>query len=158
MLLPLLSLVLAAPAPTEKPPEEPKGPPPQILVLHVEKDGRPYLLEQVTRYVPEKRTVEVNVNGMTEKREQTVVVPVTETRRVFLDDKDVQVYGADGKKIDARDLPKQTQSVPVLVSADGMEVDPFYRKVLKDGALIVVAPILAKPQPPGAPDAPPQKP
>ena len=155
MLLPILTLALAAPAP-EPPPDAPKGPAPVVMVLNVDKDGRPYLQTTVTTYKPVTETVTVLVNGQPQQQTRVVMVPVTENRRVFLDDPGVSVCGPDGKKIDPKNLPKLTGPAPALVSADGKDVDPFYLGLAKQGTLVIVAPSFAGPQPPGPP--PPPKP
>ena len=146
MLAPILSLVLAAPAP-EPPAAAPKGPAPKVMVLNVDKDGRPYLeaTVTVTKFVTETRSFAVLVNGQPQVRTQQVQVPVTtmEQRQVFLTDEGVTLYGPDGKKLEAKNLPKQAGPAPALVSADGKEVDPFYLPLARPGTLIVVAPALA---------------
>ncbi|HVS38211.1 MAG TPA: hypothetical protein VMS17_21810 [Gemmataceae bacterium] len=142
MLVSILTLALAAPAP--EPPDAPKGPAPKVMVLNVDKDGRPYLDGVVTMYkmVTETYTV-LLATGKAEARTRQVNVPVTEQRRITLDADGVTVYGADGKKIDAKNLPKIAGPVPILVSTDGKEVDPFYLGLAKQGTLIVVSQALA---------------
>lgn len=155
MLLTLLSFTLAAPAP-EAVTDLAKSPPPLVMVATADKEGRPYVRALTTRYVPTTRTVETNDGGKTQKRLETVVVPVTEEHRVYLDDKDAAVYDTDGKKIDPRDLPKLTGEVAVLVSADGKEFPPLYRKLAREGTLIIVHPQLAFLRPGGPAKAPPE--
>jgi hypothetical protein len=156
MLIPILSLALAAPAP-EPPAEAPKGPAPRIMVLNADKDGRAYLETSVmvTKFVPEVRTVTRVVGGQQVVQQVQVQVPVTtmEQKRLFLDEEGVIVYDADGKKIDAKNLPKQSGPAPALVSADGKEVDPFYLPLARKGTLIIVAPALAGGQA-GGPSSP----
>jgi hypothetical protein len=158
MLLPILSLALAAPAP-EPPPQPPKGPAPRVMVLNVDKDGKPYFeaVVRVATTVPQQRTSVVLVGGQQQVRTVTVQVPVTtlEQRRISLTDEGVSVYSPDGKKLDPKDLPKQTGPAPVLVSADGKEVDPFYLGLVKQGTLIVVGPALHSAQPSDESNAPP---
>ncbi len=127
-----LSLVLAAPAP--EPPDLPKGPAPIVMVLNVDKDGRPYLQAAVTitKMVPVPVTRVINGAPVVEVRQ--VPVTRTEQRRIFLDDEGVTVYDPDGKKLDPKKLSKQAGPAPVLVSADGKEVDPFYRPLARRGA------------------------
>ena len=145
MYLTILSLAFAAPAP--EPPDLPKGPAPLVMVLNVEKDGRPYLEATVatTRMVPE--TYSTVVNG--EQVVRTRQVPLTEIvqRRIVLDDKGVTVYGPDGKALDPKTLPHKGGPVPVLLSADGKAVDPFYLALAQSGTLIIVAPALAGARP-----------
>jgi hypothetical protein len=144
MLLSLLSLVLTAPAAaSDNATDDPKGPPPRIMVLHGDNDGGLYLEVEVTRYVKERRTEQVKNGDNNETREVEVVVPVTEQRRLSLDDKTVTVYGADGEKITAKALRRITPPVAVLVSADGRAVGDLYRQLLREDGLIVAAPALA---------------
>jgi hypothetical protein len=149
MFLPILALALGAPAP--EPLELPKGPAPKVFVLNVDKDSRGYLDVQVTitKYVTETRTITMLVGGVPQVRNQQVQVPVTtmERRRVAVSDDGVAVYGPDGKKFDPKNLPKLAGPAPVLLSADGKDVDPFYLSLAKSGTLIVVAPSLAGAQP-----------
>lgn len=148
MLLSLLSLALAAPKlPSEERPDNPKGPPPKVMVLHGDNDGGLYLQVEVTRLVEEKRAEQVKNGDRVETREVAVTVPVTETIRLSLDDKGVAVYGADGEKITAKALRRVAPPVAVLISADGKPVDALYRKLLRDDGLIVVAAALALPAP-----------
>src|SRR5262249_53115584 len=79
--------------------EQPKGAPPKIMTATKEKDGRIFLQQVITEYRQEKRLAEVIVNGRKEKREYTVAVPIMREQRVYLDDKGVEVFGTDGKKI-----------------------------------------------------------
>jgi hypothetical protein len=140
MLLPLLSLVLAAPAPPAPPP---KGPAPLVMICKADKDGRPYLQVFVTRATLVTQEIEVVRNGQAEKVQRTVPAYMTEQRQVFLDDPGVAVYGPDGKKVDPKLLRLAPGYAPVLVSADGKEIDPFYLPLARPGTLIVVAPGLA---------------
>lgn len=159
MLVPVLSLVLVAPAP-EPPADSPKGPPPRVVVLNADKDGRPYLEApvRVTRYVTETRQFVAVVNGQQQVQTQQVQVPVMtmEQKRLYLDDEGVTVYDPDGKKVEAKNLPKQSGPAPALVTSDGKEIDPFYLQLARRGTLIIVAPALAGGQtggPAGAPSA-----
>ena len=110
--------------------------------------GRPFVESLVIRYVPEVRVLEVKKGDKIEKVEQQVVVPVMEQRRQYLDEKGVRVFGTDGKAVRPKDLPNLLrQAAPVLVSADGEKVDPFYLKLAREGTLIVVFPKPAAPAP-----------
>jgi hypothetical protein len=56
----------------------------------------------------------------------------------------VRVFGTDGKRIDPKDLPNLLKkSTPVMVSADGNEIDPLYLRLVQPGTLVIVAPDLA---------------
>jgi hypothetical protein len=119
------------------------------MVVTVGKDGRAFVERKVIRHVPTTRIVEVKSGDKVEKRQETVFVPVQEVTPVFLDDKGVTVYDSKGKRIDAKDLPKVvTRTMPVLVSADGKEIDKFFLSIVREGTLIVVAPALTVAQRP----------
>jgi len=127
---------------------QPKGPPPRVMVTDVDATGQPFLRHVTQEVVPEERQVEVVVNGKAEVRKYVVHVPVLREVRVALDRAGVEVVGTDGKRIDPTDLPKLLrQPTPVLVSADGKKVDPFYLKIAREGTLIVVSAQLAAPPP-----------
>src|SRR6516165_4623478 len=125
------------------PPDRPKGPPPRVMTLQVEREGKSYIQQILTEYIPQQREVQVVVNGRIEKRVETVMVPVVRQQRTALDDKDVQVFNGAGKRLAGADLPKFLKSVPVLVSSDGKPVDPFYLRLVREDTLVVVAPALA---------------
>ena len=147
MFIPILGLSLAFAAPAPEPPDLPKGPAPKVMVLNVDKDGRPYLQASVstTKMVPETYTRVINGVAVTQVRQ--VPFTVTEQRQIFLDDEGVTVYGPDGKRLDPKKLSKQAGPAPVLVSADGKEVDPFYRLLARPGTLIIVSTALAGARP-----------
>src|SRR5207244_2886620 len=105
----------------------------------VDRDGKPYLVVAVTSYKQVRVQFKVAVNGKIEVRERAELVPVFEEMKIGLTDPGVTVYGVDGKKLDATRvrLPGPT---PVLVSADGNPVDPFYLRLAREGTLVIVAP------------------
>jgi hypothetical protein len=143
-LLTVIALTLSAPLPVK---EAPTGPPPRVMAADVEGDGQPYVLTQGTDYVPVVREVTVIVMGRVEKRTETVTVPVIRQIKVHLNDKDVQVFGADGKRIAAEDVPKMIpRAGPILVSSDGKPIDPFYLRLLREGAVSVASPRLVVPR------------
>src|SRR5437762_3406110 len=85
MVLSLLSTVLlAAPFAMQDEAGQPKAPAPTIAIATVQQDGRAFIQRAVIRYVPQIRTIEVKSGDKTEKREETVHVPVQEISRVFL--------------------------------------------------------------------------
>ena len=127
---------------------KPRGKPPQVMAAAVDDGGRPYVESLVIRHVPEVRVVEVKKGDKIEKVEQKVFVPVMEQRRQYLDEKGVRVFGTDGQQVRPENLPNfLRQGAPVLVSADGEKVDPFYLKLAREGTLIVVFPKPAAPAP-----------
>ena len=72
---------------------------------------------------------------------QSVKVPIPSNRtaskqRVMIDARQVKAFGTDGKEIDAKKLARLlAKETPVLVSADGKPIDPFYLRVVKEGTL-----------------------
>jgi hypothetical protein len=124
----------------------PRTPPPVVMVAIADGQGQVYIERTVTRYVPETRTVTVKVGDRLEQRAETVRVPVYVQSRIALTGKGIQVYGSDGKRIDAKEIPRLLKKTSaVFVSADGRPVDPFYLRLVRQGGLIVVAPELAGP-------------
>jgi len=140
----LTAALLTAPATAlGGPPGLPSGPPPQVMILNVERDGTAYLTRTVTRFKEVTEVFKVRVGDKEETRQRKVVVPYTEMDKAVLSDKGVQVFNSDGKRLVGVNLPKFVKSVPVLVSADGKPVDPFYFRLAREGTLIIVAPALA---------------
>jgi hypothetical protein len=121
----------------------PKGPPPQVMILQVERDGTQYIVHTTTEMVPEQRAEKVKVGDKEVTRVRTVYVQVSRPVAVRLDGKDVQVFDATGKRLTGVDIPKFLKPVPVLVSADGKPVDPLYLRLARPETLVVVAPALA---------------
>jgi hypothetical protein len=144
---------VAAPAPEEtiKPPQ---GLPPAQVIASVTKDGEFEIVQ--TRLVPEVRNEErvVTMNGVAVKQvvQVTVFVPVQETRRIK--GEGVKVYTAAGKEVDAKEVPdKLKKPTIVLLALDDKKVDPFYLKLIKPDALVIVAPP-PTPTPPPVPVEP----
>lgn len=147
-LLTLAILLPAAPAPAPKGYGDtgPKGLPPRVVTVSATSDNS-LQLRQVTHTLV-TRTVhrQVQVGQQTQTVAETVEVPVPTQQiiRVSLDDKGVQVYGADGKKIDPKEVSKRVvKPVAALLSADGKPVDPFYLRLAREGTLVFVVPTAA---------------
>jgi hypothetical protein len=110
--------------------------------------------------VPEQRARAVQVGQQVQTVTETVRVPVMVTVNLMLDGKGVEVYGADGKKIDPKDVRKRVaKPVAALISADGKPVDPFYLRLAREGTLVIVVPATDADGPPlrkdfSAPDQP----
>lgn len=142
-LLALLTLVVPAP---DTP--APQGQPPKVMALSLDKEGRPFLRTIHTEYRTEKRTRTVNMGGVVVTEAYQVFVPVVVEIKVHLDDANVQVIGADGKRVPPAQFGKLfPRPGPVLVSADGKAVDPFYLQLLREGSVCVIAPALTPPAP-----------
>jgi len=140
----LMSALLTVPAASALggDPNQPKGPPPRVMVLDVEREGTSYIRETRIEYVTQQRMQAVKMGNQVVQRAYFVQIPVMTERRVALDGKDTQVFGSDGKRIPPQDVPRYLKAVPVLVSADGKPVDPFYLRLVREGTLIVVSPAL----------------
>jgi hypothetical protein len=138
----VLSAALALPAypPPPKTESKPLGPPPRVLLLTSDNDGK----VRIQAYIPETRKVTVTrvTNGnretIQEDRTYHLVKNVTPEELEKL-----TVFTADGKELNrATYLEKLTANAVVVVSADGQKVDPTYLKAFKDDTLVMVSPQL----------------
>jgi hypothetical protein len=120
----------------------PKGPPPQVMILHVERDGTQYIQQMMMAAEPRQEAYKVKVGNREEVRTRTVYVQIPKWIRVGLTDKQVEVFDATGKRLVGADIPKFLKPVPVLVSADGKPVDPLYLRLVRPDTLVVVTPHL----------------
>lgn len=129
----------------------PAGPPPQQLLVRMDKEGRLVLRHKVTEYVPETRVKTfTDKDGQPQKVEYTVNVPRQVEKESVHDPKKVKIFSAAGKRIAPNSLADRlAKETPVLVTFDGRMVDPFYLQVINEGTLILVLP------PPPAPKYPP---
>jgi hypothetical protein len=153
----VLATTVTAPAPVEEDVKPPKGPQPLQVLAHVAEDGNIEITQVLTVYRAETRTRVVNVNGTPVSQQYTVTVPqaVPVTRRLLA--KSVQVSTAGGKAVDPKDVPaKLKKPTPVLLSADGNKIDPFYLKIVKEGTLVLVMPgfTVGEVRPPSLPQPP----
>ncbi len=119
--------------------DPPKGSAPLIMTANVGKDGKPFIIRTTYRSVAREEVYEVNVNGQIEKRKRVVAVTIPVMTSLQLDVAGLRVYDVDGKQLDANSL-KLTRATPVLVSADGRPVDPFYTRLARPGTLVLVVP------------------
>jgi hypothetical protein len=141
-LLAVALAAVAAPAPAEEAIKPPQGLPPTQVIASVNKDGEFEIVQTVL--VPETRSEErtVNMNGVPVKQVVQVTVFKTEQVSRRLKGEGVKVYTAGGKEVDAKDVPAKLKSPTiVLLAADGKKVDPFYLKLIKPEALVIVAPV-----------------
>lgn len=69
---------------------------------------------------------------------------------------EAQAFDSDGHRISPKDLARLLREErPVLLSANGKKVDPFYLGFMKEGTLVLVLPPrIAMPSPPAAPPPP----
>jgi hypothetical protein len=150
-------LLFAAPVRVPGTDEEvrlPRGPQPRQALARVNNDQL-ILTEAQTVYVQQQRTVQEVVEGRVVQRTVTVAVPVVQTVEVKHALKDVRAFGTDGKKVEAKAVAEALDKrKPVLVSADGRPVDPFYLKIIKEGTLVLVLPSPAVTPPPPVPPPP----
>jgi len=145
-LLTLAVLLPAAPAPAPKD-TTPKGPAPRVVVIQVHTDGLPYFQHNIIELVPQQQTRQVQVGQQVRQVVETKMIQVTRTVTLRLDGEDVQVYGADGKKIDPKEVRKLVRKpVAALVSTDGKPVDPFYLRLAREGTLVIVVSTPATPE------------
>jgi hypothetical protein len=132
----------------DEPPDVPKGLPPTFVLASMDKDGQFRVRQPVLVAVPVAREVVVEQNG--QKKKVTVTSAETMVRVVErkLDGKGTQVFGTDGKQLDAKAVAKALEKeTAVLLSADGNKLDPFYLRVIKEGTLILVTKPEAGPVP-----------
>ena len=68
------------------------------------------------------------------------MVPEVKDDKVNLTD--LQVFDAEGKKIDPQTLPDRLKKeAVVLLSTDGEPVDPHFLAAVKEGTLVLVPPV-----------------
>ena len=61
---------------------------------------------------------------------------------------DVEAFGTDGRRIPLKALAQLLRDErPVLLSANGRKVDPFYLQLIKEGTVILVLPMPVPPPP-----------
>jgi hypothetical protein len=151
----LFAILLAAPAPAEDTLMPPKGPPPAQVLASMTRDGEFEITQPVI--VPEVQTRErtVTIDGRAVKETYSVTVFRTQLRTRRVKAEGVKVYTADGKEIDAKDIPgKLKKPTAVLWAGDNHMVDPFYLKIVKPETLVLVPPtapeVEVKPVEPGA--------
>jgi hypothetical protein len=145
LLFALMLLVLwVSGARAEDPLELPKGLPPSFVLAKMGKDGRILVRRVVVEMVPVLKEKLVEVNGEKRKVQFTENMQVSRVVEGQLDGKSVQVFGTDGKQVEAKAVEKALEKeTPVLLAAGGNKVDPFYLRFIKDGTLILVAPMPA---------------
>lgn len=145
----LTTLLILVPAPTGE--GEPTGPAPTLQFLKWGKGGLE-TTTTVTEAVPVTKSFVVNVNGKQETRTVTAFEYVQKTVVSNLDAKNAEVYGIDGKKIDEATWQKTLGAGAVVaVVRDGRLPHEGYRRIFREGTLIVVfkaaAPMIVPPPP-----------
>jgi hypothetical protein len=131
----------------------PKGPPPLTALAVIEPKGRLTLRVPVACYEPQ--TVRIpSGHGSGQAVAVTSYMPAVKEQVQVHDLKEVKAYDADGKRLIAGALAaKLRKECPVLVSANGEKVDPFYLQLVKEGTVILVVPPSPAPVVPPAPRA-----
>jgi hypothetical protein len=141
-------------------PRLPTSPQPLQVLAHIDDGGNVIIRHLVPEWRQETRERTVPTpNGEERKVQYTVTVPVFRQVEMRFEGKKVQFYNTDGEKIDAEKAAEQLkQDAPILLSADGRKVDPFYLRIIKKGTLVVLAPPPpARPVPAPQPVPPPVK-
>jgi hypothetical protein len=139
-----LGLTLAAAAaarPAEQPKAKPpaRGPAPLITEARLDANGRPVVVR--TKYVrqPFMRLVPEKVGNAVVQRPTPVeiLVPVTEHFPLA----NAHVHDITGKRLDPGQVRRRINGeTPVLLSADGKAVDPFYLRGLRENVIVIVVP------------------
>jgi hypothetical protein len=140
-ILSLLSVaLLAGSLRADDSPRLPNGPQPLQVLAGMDKAGNVLLWQTSVKLVPEQRTQRIDRGGgKVEERTYVVQVPVTRQVQRRFPSKDVEAFGTDAKKVDAKKLAELLdKKTVVLVSADGRPVDPFYLQIIKEGTVILV--------------------
>jgi hypothetical protein len=108
---------------------------PHHALARMDKDGAIILQAKVISYRDEQRE---KAGG----RIYIVRVPFEEIRESRSSSKGLQVFRADGKTVDPKDLPELLRKeTHILVSAiNGAKVDPFYLQIVKEDTLVLVFP------------------
>lgn len=145
----LTAFLILVPAPAAD--EEPTGPARTLQFLKWNK-GAFETTRTITEYVPQTYSVTVNVNGQQMVQTRTVNVPVMKIVRIDIAAKVAEVFDLDGKKIDESSWQKTFSPGAVTIVAQGQLPHPAFRKVFKEGTLIVV--IKATEPNPGPPNIP----
>jgi len=143
MLTALVGLLLLPPADVEPRVEAPKGQPPTIATVQVEKDAL-VSNQTITQQRPETRTITENVGGKNVTRTITVLVPVTVISKQAWSLKGAKAQQADGTKIEIDALKKRLATPrPVVIATDGQPIDPAYLRLLQKNTIVVIVPRMA---------------
>jgi RNA polymerase sigma factor (sigma-70 family) len=123
-------------AATKRPPF---GTSPYTVLARVGKDGTLHVRfrRPITQY--ETKTVTISKTADGGATGTTYYEPVQTFEWIENTATAVPAYDTAGKRIDAKKLAQLLEKeTPVLVSADGKKVDPFYLHVVKEGTVILV--------------------
>ncbi len=132
----------------------PTGPQPLVLLARADGEGRVRIFVRIP--VTSYRLRPAKGTGKEKEGTGYYYEPVREERPVPFDAGDVRAFDTAGKQVDVKKLARLlAKETPVLVSADGRPVDPFYLRVVKDGTLVLVLPPGRHPPAPAPPPATP---
>jgi hypothetical protein len=124
----------------------PGSPPPRMAFAVMTGNGTLIVRMPTTTYVPVTSYVEQDGK---EVPRTTYQVETKEGLRRFAPE-EVRAFGTDGKRLERKTLLARLskEEVPVLVSSDGREVDPFHLQLIKEGTVILVLPVESLELPP----------
>lgn len=130
------SLPENAEEPVRDVPGQPNSPPTFAMAWATESDGVVVVQFAIPQVVTE--TVEVESGG--KKLHQTIQKSVTHTAVVKLEGEEVAVLGADGKAIAPKDVQRRLGKPATVVIFMYGQPDPFVLGVLRQDAVVFVAP------------------
>jgi hypothetical protein len=137
----LVPVLGGAPRGVEKP-TKPTSPPPKKAVAIADEKGILLLTVSDTRRVPVSEERLVQKDGVVRREIVTASKEVTVTTTQRWETRDIQAFDRDGRRIDARELPRLLKNrTPVLVSADGKKVHPSYVKDAGEKTVVLVVPL-----------------
>src|SRR5262249_10161916 len=137
----------------------PKGPQPMQVVALMDKEGNLLIRQTTTAYVPETRQRIVQKDGRNVTETFTTYVAVYRTVEYRVKGRVSRVFAPDGRPGAGNARARRpARKTPLLLSADGKRVDPFYLQVMKTGTLLLVLPRTeGAPVPVPEPAVPPEK-
>jgi len=140
-----LSVIVSTTTAEEKPAPSSGVPPLFRKVFQIdEQPARLTLTNRTVHFVSEKVAREVKRDGNADTETQTILKRVYEERVSDVPLDSAQVSEAGGKQLSREDILKRVAvGKIVVISADGMPVDPAYLKTLAKDTLVVVSPVFA---------------
>jgi hypothetical protein len=131
----ILTLFLALTALFPERQEPPKGPAPKVMIASLEAGKPPMIHLTSNEFIPQEELIVEKGVGVSKK----VVRAVTIKSKIVLDAKHVQVYRADGKPVDLKEVATLlSRPTVVMVSANFKAVDPAYLKFAREETLVIV--------------------